>query len=128
MRVEKWESRLDQYLREVGSFEWGKTDCCAFTVGAVKATTGIDHGIEYHYTTKVGAARLLKKAGGVEAIATKALGEPKSPLFAQRGDVVSFDGGMGTALGICIGTKLAAMQESGLIFLSMKQALKSWSV
>ena len=37
MRVEGWESRLDEYLRGIGPFEWGKSDCCMFSVGAVKA-------------------------------------------------------------------------------------------
>ena len=128
MRVEGWESRLDEYLRGIGPFEWGKSDCCMFSVGAVKATTGVDHGIGFDYTTKAGAAKVLKKAGGVEAIATKALGKHKSPLLAMRGDVVSFESGTGTALGVCVGPKFAAMQEAGLVFFSMTKALKSWSI
>lgn len=128
MRLDGWEALLNQYLCEVGVFAWGKNDCCMFSVGAVKAMTGVDHGVGYKYTTEIGAAKVLKKAGGVEAIATKCLGEHKSPLLAQRGDVVSFDVGKGLSLGICIGSKIAAIRRDGLIFLPMSQSIKSWSV
>ena len=117
-----------QFLFSVGKFEWGTNDCCMFAVGAVKAITGVDYGAGYRYKTEKGAAKVLAKAGGVEAIATKCLGESISPLYAQRGDVVSFESGKGLALGICVGDKIAAMRENGLMFLPMSQALKGWSV
>ena len=128
MRLEGWERRLQAYLDEIGPFQWGKTDCCMFTVGAVEAVSGVNYGKGYRYKTAAGAARVLAKEGGVSAIATKYLGEPKSVKMAQRGDVVSFETGEGIALGVCVGDKIAAMQEGGLIFLPMNQAIKAWSV
>lgn len=127
-RLPSWERNLQEYLSTINLFEWGKTDCCMFAVGAVKAITGIDHGTEYKHRTKLGAAKLLTKHGGVEAIAIKHLGNPKPATFAQRGDVVSFQTDEGLALGICIGTKIAAMKAEGLIFLPLFKSLKAWSV
>ena len=128
MRLDGWERRLQEYLDGIGPFEWGKTDCCMFSVGAVLAITGTDHGKGYRYKTESGAGKVLLKHGGVEAIATKHLGEPKPPKLAQRGDIVSVDVGNGVALGVCIGAKIAAMQADGLIYLPMSQAIKAWSV
>lgn len=128
MRLQSWEKHLDDFLCSVGAFEWGKTDCCMFAVGAVKAITGIDYGKDYEHRSKIGAAKLLSKHGGVEAIATKHLGEPKPAAFAKRGDVVSLDTGDGIALGICVGDKIAAMKEDGLTFLSSARTQKAWSV
>jgi hypothetical protein len=128
MRCQHWELSLNDYLKNIGSFQWGKNDCCMFSVNAVKAMTNIDYGKTYKYTTELGAAKILAKAGGVEAIASKWLGKPKSSLFAKRGDVVSFESGKAIALGICIGGKIAAMKQDGLAFLPMSKAKQSWSV
>lgn len=128
MRLDGWERRLQVYLDGIGPFEWGKSDCCMFSVGAVWAITGVNHGVNYKYSTGLGAKKMLLKHGGVEAIATKHLGLPKSPLLANRGDVVSLKTGGEIALGICIGNKIAAMQADGLIYLPMTQSIKSWSV
>ena len=128
MRQEGWERRLQAYIDTVGPFEWGKTDCCMFTGGAVHVMTGQHFGEGYQYRTAAGAAKALARHGGVSAIATKYLGAPKSIKLAQRGDVVSFDAGEGIALGICVGDKIAAMQKGGLIFLPLSAAIKAWSV
>lgn len=127
-RLDHWERHLQDYLDSINSFEWGKTDCCMFSVGAVKAITGIDHGVDYQYNTEAGAAKVLLRHGGVEEIATKHLGASKLPSLARRGDIISFESGNGMALGVCIGVKIVAMQESGLTYFSMSKAIKAWSV
>jgi len=128
MKLQGWERNLQTYLSSIDEFEWGKTDCCMFAVGAVKVITGIDHGKAYKHKTQIGAAKLLAKHGGVEAIATKHLGNPKPATFAQRGDVVSFETEEGLALGICIGNRIAAMKADGLTFLPLFKSIKAWSV
>lgn len=129
MRLNGWERRLQEYLDSIGPFEWGKTDCCMFSLGRIcEILTGINHLTEYKYASATQAARILKRLGGIEALAQKHLGESKSPLQAQRGDIVMFDSGNGPALGVCIGAKIAAMQADGLIYLPMSQAIKAWSV
>lgn len=129
MKTDGWEKRLQAFLDSVGPFEWGTNDCCMFAVRAVEVMTGVDHGKPYRgYKTALGAHRRLEKYGGVEGIATIELGEPKSVLFAKRGDVVSVLIGENLLLGICLGDKIAAVSENGLIFLPMECAQNAWSV
>lgn len=128
MRLDHWEKRLQAYLDGIGGFVWGKTDCCMFAVGAVREITGVDHGKSYKHKTELGAAKTIKKHGGVAAIATKHLGEPKSPMFAQRGDVVEIDTQFGAALGICVGARIAAMSADGLVYLPLPKAKQAWSI
>jgi hypothetical protein len=128
MRHEDWEKRLNEFLDTVGPFEWGTNDCCLFAANAVLAMTGEDYAKPYRgYKTAKGALSRLKDIG-VAGVATNALGAPKAPLFAQRGDVVSFDAGDGIALGVCIGAKIAAVGQDGLLMLPMNEAIQAWSV
>ena len=129
MRLDGWEKLLNQHLETVGEFQWGTNDCCMFAVGCVEAITGVDYGKPYRgYKSKSGAARRLSDGGGVDGIATNALGEPKNPKLAKRGDVVMFDIGFGDSLGLCLGSKIAAVSEQGLMFIPMSKAIKAWSV
>jgi hypothetical protein len=128
MRHEDWEKRLNEFLDTVGPFDWGTNDCCLFAANAVLAMTGEDYAKPYRgYKTAKGALSRLKDIG-VAGVATNALGAPKAPLFAQRGDVVSFDAGDGIALGVCIGAKIAAVGQDGLLMLPMNEAIQAWSV
>lgn len=129
MRLIGWESKLNQAIEETGEFKWGTNDCCMFVVRVVEAITGEDHGKPYRgYKTAKGAASRLLKHGGVEGLATKEFGEPKRPLLAKRGDVVSLETNAEIVLGICVGDKIAVVSEGGLITLSMKNAIKAWSI
>jgi hypothetical protein len=129
MRLDGWESKLNDVISQSGVFEWGTNDCCMFAVRVVEAITGVDHGKPYRgYKTAKGAASRLLKHGGVEGIATKELGEPKSPLLAKRGDIVSFESKDEIALGVCIGDKILAVSKKGVVSFSMREAIKAWSV
>lgn len=128
MRPDGWEKRLEEYLQNVGPFEWGKNDCCMFSANCAFAITGTDYAKPYRgYKTAKGAMGRLKGIG-VEGIATKLWGHPKTAAYAKRGDVVLFDCGDGDALGICIGDKIAVMGQDGLVILPMSECLKAWSV
>lgn len=66
---------------------------------------GVDHAADLRgtYSTALGAARILKDKGGIEAI-VDAAGYPREPVsFAQRGDLVLFDMPDGPTLGVCAG-------------------------
>ena len=128
MRLEGWERRLQNYLANVGPFVWGQTDCCMFSFGVVNELTGRDLRKQYKHKTAQGAAKILAKIGGIEAGITSHFGEPKPPTQAKRGDLVSFETGNGIGIGVCIGAKIAAMQEGGLTFLPMSHAQRAWSV
>jgi len=129
MRLEGWESKLNKALEETGAFEWGTNDCCMFVFRVAEAITGVDYAKPYRgYKTSKGAARRLLKYGGVEGMATYSLGEPKKPLMAKRGDVVSFENKEDIALGVCIGDKIAVVSDAGVELISMKKAINAWSV
>lgn len=129
MKTDGWEKRLNEFLDSVGPFEWGSNDCCMFAVKAVEVMTGEDHGKPYRgYKTGLGAARRLEKHGGVEGIATIELGAPKPVLYVKRGDVVSVKNDGNMLLGICLGDKIAAVSETGLVFLSTDTIQNAWSV
>lgn len=129
MKTDGWEKRLNEFLDSVGPFEWGSNDCCMFAVKAVEVMTGKDHGKPYRgYKTGLGAARRLEKHGGVEGIATIELGAPKPILYVKRGDVVSVKNDGNLLLGICLGDKIAAVSETGLVFLSTDTIQNAWSV
>lgn len=128
MRVDLWESKLDEYLKTVGPFEWGQNDCCLFAANAVEVITGIDPAKKYRgYKTKLGAAKKLKDLG-IEGAWTKEFGDPINPKLLRRGDVVLFDNEGSLAVGICIGSQFAAVGETGVLLFSMKQALKGWRI
>lgn len=116
-RHQDWEERLSLYLDRVADqpFEWGEHDCALFAADCVKAMTGADPAEAYRgkYDTARGAAEALREHGAGTLLKTlKAIfGEPISPHFAQRGDVVMRDA---TTTGICVGRfSWFVGQESG---------------
>lgn len=74
------------------------------------------------------AQEILTQFGGVEGIATEALGQPKAVALAHRGDVVACDFGDGVALGICLGAVCCAPGQNGLEYRPVSTAVSAWSV
>lgn len=110
-------------------FKWGENDCCLFACDAVLAMTGRDYstGFRGEYDNEVGALKVVKKAGGIRAIATAALGAEIKPLTAQRGDIVMLEIPRPT-LGVCVGDRVAATGENGLEYRSLSTATCAWRV
>lgn len=116
-------------IDQSGGFEWGTNDCLMFSLRIAQVITGIDYGKKYAgYKTSKGAARRLLKYGGVEGMATDSFGEPKSPLMAKRGDIVSWQNMEDIALGICVGDKIAVVADHGIDLIPMTEAINAWSV
>jgi len=89
----------------------------------------VDYAKPYRgYKTSKGAARRLLKYGGIDGVAKNSFGESKTPLLAKRGDAVSFKSGDDIALGVCVGDKIAAVTETGLVLISMREAINAWSI
>jgi cell wall-associated NlpC family hydrolase len=111
-------------------FAWGTHDCCSFAADCVLSMTGVDQRAGYRggYSTALGAARKLAKAGGMEAAISAELGEPLAPQMAQRGDVVCFTSPLGDTCGICLGSTIAAAGLQGITHTPMLQAFKAWRV
>lgn len=131
-RFRDWQSRLAALVgaRLQQPFEWGVHDCALFAADAVKAVTGVDPAAELRgtYSTAAGAARVLSERGGLDAIATAALGQPRAPLMARPGDVglVLNDGR--ECLGVCTGSTWHVPGQSGLVALPLADAVSSWKV
>jgi hypothetical protein len=93
-RHQNWVALLYAFIEQRKSmgFAWGQNDCCMFAADAVLAMTGVDYAANFRgkYTTKVGAARALRRygAGTIQATLTELLGAPVSRLNLRRGDVV----------------------------------------
>lgn len=132
MRHHDWQIRYESFVRSRQDmpFAWGANDCCTFVADCVLALTGEDVATpeQRAQTTEMDAARLLKKFGGVRAIATAALGAPISPLLATVGDVVLVDSDGRDMLAICNGGTCIAPGPLGLVHLGMDQAKAAWRV
>jgi hypothetical protein len=145
-RHEDWAARLFAFVEHHRRqpFKWGERDCCMFVCAGILTTTGLDPAAKLFrgkYRDAVGAARLLKKHGGVEAIAASVCAEHGFPevrvAMAQRGDVVLIDvdeaghpakGAARSALGLCIGGQSVFPGPDGLKFVGVGECRRAWAV
>jgi hypothetical protein len=144
-RVQDWPTLFFHFIesRRHSPFAWGKMDCCLFACDGVLAQTGLDPAAclyrgQYH--DALGAARLVRKHGGIEALAAKVcagLGFVEVPVrLAQRGDIVAIAGEalgedvpyLGAALGLCTGPAAAFTGAAGLVFYPLKSCHRAWRV
>lgn len=129
-RFPDWPERLADFLetRRERVFLWASNDCCLFAADAVLAITGHDfaEGMR-NYKDAKGAARLIKKVGGMRAFAADL--QEKHAGLAQRGDVVlvTLDGR--ETFGIVAGNgHWCGPGESGLVFRPMSEVTAVWGV
>ena len=137
-RHNNWPEKMNEAIdrHRATPFAWGTSDCCLFACDVILETTGIDPGADLRgaYASRLGAARVLKRLGGVEAIAEArctehGFAELPSVSFAQRGDVVLLDTPReGPALGICVGSRAAFMGPNGLEFVLVSNCRRAWRV
>lgn len=126
MRKQNWPQALNDYIesRRKAVFCWGAHDCILFAAGAIEVMTGANPAPKITWKDAKGAARVLKRYGGIEAALTGVLGEPIPIAMAGRGDVVLRDG----AAGICLGTHGAWIGENGLAFEPISGTTMAWKV
>lgn len=111
------------------AFAWGQHDCVLFAAGAVQAQTGEDPLRAYRgrWTSERGAARVLKRLGGMEAAVNTVL-SPIAPAMAQRGDVAGWLDAKGRLqLAIVEGETLVGPGPSGQLRLPRKTMTRAWS-
>ena len=129
-RVENWQQALSAVIRACWNapFAWGEHDCVMFAADCVQAITGSDPAAEYRgkYETEVGAAKLMKRSGGLREMATAALGDEISPALATLGDVGLHEVDEAPALAICAGTHWLAAGPNGLVALQHDSIVTSW--
>lgn len=132
VRREDWPLRLAAFVEAARArpFSYGDWDCCLMAAAWVNEATGVDHAADLcgRYADEPGAAALLADRGGVQAIATAALGNPIRPAFAQRGDLVMIETPRGPALGVCIGADAVFPGARGAQWVPMAQWRHAWRV
>lgn len=74
------------------------------------------------------AIRRIEAEGGLQEIATQALGESVPFRFARVGDVVLVKVGKRDALGICNGGSIVGPGPHGLVAVGRKSAVMAWRV
>lgn len=130
-RAHDWQTRFSAFLaqRQSMPFAWGGNDCCTCAADLVLALTGVDAAADLRgYSTAKEAYRALQKIGGVEALATAALGQPRRAVFAQIGDIVMVKIGKRDALAICNGSTALAPSAAGLVTVGFEHDALCWRV
>lgn len=143
-RLKHWDTRsYHQFL--LGSanapFVWGTNDCSTFCADGIKAITGVDIANDFRgkYTDEVSAFALIKSVTGGSTVADAAaycatkhgLQEWPKPLFAQRGDLVTFMAPTGILVSGLVhlsGRHIVAMGHDGLYRFPISGILRSWHV
>ena len=130
MRFADWPERLAEYVesRRSAPFEYGSHDCCHFAGGAVEAITGTNPMHAFDYRNRLGAERLIRSAGTLDALVNRVLGEPVHPSLAGRGDVVIADLDGGSSVGVCLGDVCVFAAEPGIAFRPRDVARAAWRI
>ena len=84
-----------------------------FAGGAVEAMTGTNPMRAFDYRNRLGAERLVRAAGTLDALVNRALGEPVHSSQAGRGDVVIADLEYGATVGVCLGDECVFATDAG---------------
>ena len=142
-RTDHWATReFDTYLKSHahGTFKYGALDCCLMAADAIHSMTGVDIAADFRgkYSTELGALKAIKSITGgtsvLDAIAYCAskhgLTEWKSPLLAQRGDLVAIKDGEQTVAGIVHlnGRHAITIGKAGLVRYPLTAVVKAYKV
>jgi hypothetical protein len=129
-RYRDWQTRFAACLAErwARPFAWGSQDCGLFAADGVLAITGRDPAADLRgrYKTEQGAARVIKRLGGLGSIAAARFGAEVWPALAQPGDVGLLVLADRELLAICNGTNWLAPGEHGVVQMSSSSAVRAW--
>lgn len=133
MRRSDWTVRLIETVEAAASrpFEYGEADCGLFAarcIDAICENSARASELAALYQDERSALRFVAEEGGVEAAVTKRLGQPIPASFASRGDVCLMPGVGFEALGICVGSRVAAMSQDGMRYAPLADVIKAWRV
>jgi hypothetical protein len=138
-RRSNWPAALALFVEEkrCEKFVWGVNDCCGFAADWVAICTGVDPCAAWRgkYRDAAGAARLIRRGGGLEALVDRALAahgwaQIARPM-ARRGDVVSIATGRsarGVAAGVCIGADAVFPGPDCVSFRAMDECRLAWRI
>lgn len=129
-RLSDWQQRLAVCVAARANlpFAWGSQDCALFAADCVLACTGEDIATDVRgrYKTDAGAARFIKRLGGLAAIAAARLGPEVAPLMAQPGDVGLLENAGNPCLAVWTGAVWHAPAEQGLTPFPIECATRAW--
>lgn len=109
-------------------FAWGTNDCCMFAADWLLELTGVDHATKYRgkYEDEKGAARIIKKAGGMRAFASSLKEKPVG--LAQRGNIVLALMDERETYGVVDFGVWCAPGPDGLVFRPIREAIAAFEV
>lgn len=132
VRIEGWEIKFSEYLKNAKSFsfEWGRNDCVLYAVKAAEVITGENTYKEYlGYSNEVEARKIIEDNGGFESLISKHFGYAHSNILkARRGDLV-----LVRMPELCLGIvddsgqRISCVSEKGYAILPLKKAWRIWS-
>lgn len=138
MRVENWESKLEQVIEKTknkSEFKYGKNDCITFTLECIEAITG-KKVFDRKWKSLKDGKEIIKKLKKKDLLDI-ALHIAKENNFeeiiinkAQRGDVMYYkdefdwDG----TLGVCIGEKTMFNWKKAIMVINNNKCLKCWRI
>ena len=134
MRLDNWPILLAEAIETARArpFAWGVHDCPTFAFETrTRLTGGEDTAALWRgrYTTALGGQRVMRRLGwsSLEEMGHDLLGSPRrGVLFAQRGDIVLADTGLG--FGICTGATAVGMAPEGLVTVPLPSCRLAWPV
>ncbi|QXV82361.1 putative minor tail protein [Escherichia phage KurtStettler] len=116
-----WQTRLLTTVNELKEvpFVWGQNDCCIFVAKCLDAQygTSIADGIIGQYSTELGSKRfMLEKAKStyLPTMLDVYITQRVDKKYAQRGDVVTFNGDLGLTAGVLWSGVVWAMGPNGV--------------
>lgn len=128
-RSAQWAGALTRYLRARRRmpFAWGSNDCGAFAAGAVAAMTGVDLSARWARATAAQAAAVLRRTGGLAAIADADL--PRiDRAHVTRGDLAMVAIRGRESLGVVTEVGVAGPGRDGTVVVPMTCAVAFWRV
>ncbi len=133
MRLPLWESKLNDYIyaNQFKAFEYGKHDCCSFTIEAQKILTGSTLFPEFDgtYEDLKGGKAILHKLGYKTWIGACNDRLEKIPVaLAKRGDVVSMRTNDSFAMGLCMGKVGAFVGIEKMEFIPREDLKLAWRI
>lgn len=131
-RAEGWTEALARVIEKHSElpFQYGVSDCGQLAADAVQAITGQDIFQEYrNYTTGIGAARILKKAGcnNIGDLFAKFLNEGHI-AHAMRGDIGVVEFQNQICAGVFTGVGFACKGQFGIVFMQSNEVMRVFEV
>ena len=138
MRVENWESKLEQVIEKTKNkpeFKYGKNDCITFTLECIEAITG-KKVFDRKWKSLKDGKEIIKKLKKKDLLDI-ALHIAKENNFeeiminkAQRGDVMyyKYEFDWDGTLGVCIGEKTMFNWKKAIMVVNNNKCLKCWRI